>query len=107
MHHVVPLSPVDSLDCAYFLSPQGSTPQTRVLHLWRTRVGRLLLSQRYRPLFPNSFIFTSIQIPRGCGGIRTEIMHRLSTYTPGVRYTVAFISLTLQISASLAGPPAS
>src|SRR5260370_35259285 len=26
MHHVAPLSPVASVDCAYFLSPRGCTP---------------------------------------------------------------------------------
>jgi len=33
------------------------------------------------PLAGKAFIFTSIQIPRGCGGIRTGIMHRLITYS--------------------------
>src|SRR5258708_4185762 len=41
-----------------------------------------------------AFIFTSIQIPRGCGGIRTGIMHRLITYSVRGSAKSAGIALT-------------
>src|SRR6266404_1922689 len=48
MRHAAPLSPVASVDCAYFLSPRGCTPTGGPFLI--SPVGAYLLSVRSVPL---------------------------------------------------------
>jgi hypothetical protein len=48
MRHAAPLSPVASVDCAYFLSPRGCTPTSGPFLI--SPVGAYLLSVRSVPL---------------------------------------------------------
>src|SRR5258707_11861134 len=52
MHNVALLSPVASLDCAYFLSPRGCTP-TLFLRFLQTRLARRLRDLSTRGIQPS------------------------------------------------------
>jgi hypothetical protein len=60
MRHVAPLSPVASVDCAYFLSPRGCThyaPQISP-RLWQNPIRLApLFSYSYKSLLPGPFSF--------------------------------------------------
>src|SRR5713226_5600074 len=66
MRHVAPLSPVASVDCAYFPSPRGCAPQTHSTLCSNRNLLALCFHTLTNPFFPNPFPFTSIQNPGGC-----------------------------------------
>src|SRR5260370_13378293 len=69
MRHVAPLSPVASLDCAYFPSPRGCTLRASDLSAFAASpIGSSLCFHKLTNLFSrNSLVFTSIQNPRSGG----------------------------------------
>src|SRR5713226_1107081 len=65
MRHVAPLSPVPSLDCAYFPSPRGCTLLTLPTAHYRLSVLPLF-SYSYKSLFPQPLSFhIDLRFPRG------------------------------------------
>src|SRR5713101_300567 len=73
--HVAPLSPVASLDCAYFPSPRGCTTPTRSRfspRLPQTQLTRPLFSYSYKPRYPQPLSFHVHTKPPGprSGGSR-------------------------------------
>ncbi len=74
MRHVAPLSPVASLDCAYFPSPRGVPYALQIfLRLRQTQLARPLFSyslapicEGYKPLFPQLPCFHIHTKPPGC-----------------------------------------
>ncbi len=78
MCQMVPLSPMASVDCAYFPSRRGCTTPARfrffcvcgkpnwLVLCFHTRLPRS--ARGTNPFSRNSFLFTSIQNPRECGG---------------------------------------
>src|SRR5258708_3295402 len=65
MRHVAPLSPVSSLDCAYFPSPRGGCPPSPARLLAAHFLSPLCFHTLTNPFSRNLLCFTSIQIPRG------------------------------------------
>src|SRR5258706_12409028 len=99
MRHVTSLSTVPSLDCAYFLSPQGCTgPKSQKPPLFSLRARCLPAAPALcfhiltNPLAGNPFIFTSMQTP---GGVGWSVLVRKWRQSPKLRSTLA--SATIQI----------
>ena len=97
MRHVAPLSPVASVDCAYFPSPRGVCPPNALSTLCGNRnLLALCFHTLTNPFFPNPFPFTSIQnpggvTPRQTEGIRTPWLSLLESAlmkTPGMAYAM-------------------
>src|SRR6266849_3593491 len=88
MRHVAPLSPVASLDCAYFLSPRGCTLCALLvsLRLWQTQLARPLFSYSYELLFPQPLLFHIHTNPPGVWGDRSSRFNAslLGSYSAGV-----------------------
>src|SRR5713226_3359944 len=69
MRHVAPLSPVASLDCAYFLSPRGVPPLAlRISRLWPSPFGSPFVFILLRiALLASPFFSKPSTLPRGVG----------------------------------------
>src|SRR5260370_22942620 len=84
MRHVAPLSPVASVDCAYFLSPPGVCgPPALSGHssLANSPLAPVLLfSYSYKPLFPQLLSFHIHTKPPGSVGVRPS-----ATFQPTFR----------------------
>src|SRR5258708_4851182 len=99
MRHVTSLSPVPSLDCAYFLSPQGCTgPKSQKPPHFSLRARCLPAAPALcfhiltNPLAGNPFIFTSMHTP---GGVGWSVLIRKWRQSPKLRSPLA--SATIQI----------
>ncbi|SRR6266852_4288338 len=71
MRQVAPLSPVASLDCAYFLSPRGVPPSRFAFRVYGKSIWlALCLHTLANCSSRKPFLFTTIRIAPGCGGAK-------------------------------------